>query len=336
VTAESLRAAVIGCGWIGSLVADDPRAQGIQAHTAAYVATPGTVLAAVCDADAGRAAQAAQRWGLTQSYTEVAALLAAVRPQIVSVCTPDASHAAVLGAVLASPEIRVVVAEKPLAMSLTEARPLVELARRRGVTLAVNYTRRYSAAHADARRRVAAGEIGAVVAVSGLYTKGVVHNGTHWFDLARWLVGDIERVAAWPGATAEPAGDPTCSVRLRFSGGQSGVLLGLDAERYSVFEMDCIGSDGRLRISEGGMRLTWSKAGESPYFSGYRTLLAAPEVPGGFRDAALLLIEDAIMAQRAQLPPRCSGNDALAALAIAEAARAALAEGTERSVEASA
>ena len=327
------RAAVIGCGWIGAGVADDPRADGIQAHAAAYASCPATVLVGVCDADGARAAGAARRWGLSRGFADVAALLKDARPQIVSVCTPDATHAAILEEVLANPDVRAVVAEKPLAQDLAQARSLVALARRRGVTLAVNYTRRFAPSHAEAQRRIAAGEIGKVVAVNGLYTKGVLHNGTHWFDLARWLVGDIVGVQAWR-ASADPAcADPTCHVRLSFREGQSGFLLGSDEGRFTVFEMDCIGTEGRLRITDSGMRLTWSAVADSPYYSGYRTLLPGAEAAGGFRDVALRMIEDVVAALCGGTRPRCTGEDALAALAVAEAARRSLTTGTECPVE---
>jgi predicted dehydrogenase len=326
------RAAVIGCGWIGTGVADDPKADGIQAHAAAYAACADTALAGVCDVDAARAAHAARRWGLAHGFCDVAALLASVRPQIVSVCTPDATHAAVLGEVLASPDVRVVVAEKPLALDLAQARSLVELAKRRGITLVVNYTRRFLPSHRQAQRRIAAGEIGEVVAVTGMYTKGLVHNATHWFDLARWLVGDIVRVQAWPGPGDPASSDPTCHVRMSFQQGQTGFLLGLDERRFTIFEMDCIGTTGRLRITDSGMRLTWSTVGDSPHYSGYRTLGPGAELAGGFRDAALRLIEDAVAAQRAGTQPLCSGEDALAALAVAAAAHRSLKSGMERPV----
>ena len=326
------RAAVIGCGWIGTDVADDPKADGIQAHAAAYAACADTALAGVCDVDAARAAHAARRWGLAHGFSDVAALLASVRPQIVSVCTPDATHAAVLGEVLASPDVRAVVAEKPLALDLAQARSLVELAKRRGITLVVNYTRRFSPSHRQAQRRIAAGEIGEVVAVAGMYTKGLVHNATHWFDLARWLVGDIVRVQAWPGPGDPASADPTCHVRMSFQQGQAGFLLGLDERRFTIFEMDCIGTTGRLRIADSGMRLSWSSVADSPHYSGYRTLGPGAEVAGGFQDAALRLIEDAVAAQRAGTQPLCSGEDALAALAVAAAAHASLKSGVERPV----
>lgn len=328
-----LRAAVIGCGWIGAGVAEDPRADGIQAHAAAYANCPATILVGVCDADGARAADAARRWGLSRGFADAATLLAHERPQIVSVCTPDATHAAILQEVLDAPGVRAVIAEKPLAQDLAQARSLVALARRRGITLAVNYTRRFAPSHAEAQRRIASGEIGKVVAVNGLYTKGVLHNGTHWFDLARWLVGDIVRVQAWRGSDDPTGADPTCHVRLSFRGGQSGFLMGLDEGRFTVFEMDCIGTEGRLRITDSGMHLTWSGLGESPYYSGYRVLLPRAEASGGFRDVALRMIEDVAAAAARGNRPRCTGEDALAALAVAEAARRSLTTDAECPVE---
>ena len=189
------RAAVIGCGWIGSEVDDDPRVVGIQSHAGAYAACPQTRLIAM-DSNRARAERAARRWGLGGGVHDVRRLLEDERPEIVSVCTPDATHADLLRQVLQSPAIRAVVVEEPLALDVREARSLVELARSRGVTFAVNYTRRYVASHVEAQRRVAAGAIGQIVAVQGLYTKGIIHNGSHWFDLACWFVGEITRVQA--------------------------------------------------------------------------------------------------------------------------------------------
>ncbi len=323
------RAAVIGCGWIGSGVADDPRADGIQAHAAAYSSCADTLLVGVCDADASLALRAARRWGLSSGATEVAELLSQARPQIVSVCTPDATHAQILRQILESPDIRAVIAEKPLALDVAEARSIVDLADARGVVLAVNYTRRFASSHIEAHERILSGALGRIVAVQGLYTKGIIHNGSHWFDLARWLVGEITRVQAWQGAPGSGGSDPTCHVRLTFAGGQSGVLLGLDERCYTVFEMDVLGTAGRLRIADSGMRLEWFEAAPSPHYSGYRSLQSTGETVAGFRDVALRMVENVVAALRNGTPPRCNGADAIAALTVSDAARRSLALGTE-------
>jgi predicted dehydrogenase len=330
---QPLRAAVIGCGWIGSAVSDDPLADGVQSHAGAYVACPNTRLVGVCDSVAARAQLAARRWGLERGFQSVPALLAEIRPEIVSVCTPDANHAELLRTVLEAPVTRAVVAEKPLALSLEEARELVQLAARRNIVLAVNYSRRFAASHIEAQAAVAAGRIGRLLAVQGAYVKGVRHNGTHWFDLARWMMGEIVRVQAWPGASDADSADPTCHLRLWFAGGQSGSLLGLDAAHFTIFEMDLIGSAGRLRLTDSGMRLSWSEVAPSRQHSGYHNLMSHSEVTAGFRDVALSMVEDVVSALHTGRAPRCSGQDGTAALAVAQAARASLSSGAEQMVE---
>jgi predicted dehydrogenase len=233
----------------------------------------------------------------------------------------------VISEVLACSAVRAIVAEKPLALDLGAARQLVEEARRRGVLLIVNYSRRFAPTHITARERITAGDIGRVQLVAGLYTKGIMHNGTHWFDLARWLVGEIMRVQAWPAPPTRD-GDPACHVRAVFAEGQAGFLLATDADHFTVFEMDVVGTTGRLRITDSGVRFTWSTVADSPRFSGYRVLEEQPVAPAGFRDVALHLVEDVVTSLARGTRPRCTGDDGVAALAIAHAAIKSLGAGS--------
>ena len=148
-----LRAAVIGCGKIGWEFSEDPGAGvcGVCTHAAAYAACPSTVLTAICDQDPARAERCARRWEVPVRYTEPLRLLTEQRPDVVSICTPDATHAELVRAALTADGVRAVLAEKPLALTLVEAEELTGLARRRGVLLAVNYSRRYSDAYVQLR-----------------------------------------------------------------------------------------------------------------------------------------------------------------------------------------
>ena len=69
------RAAVIGCGKIGSEYADDPRIRDIYTHAGAYTACPDTELVAVCDIDPARAKRCADRWGVRSSFVDFRAML---------------------------------------------------------------------------------------------------------------------------------------------------------------------------------------------------------------------------------------------------------------------
>lgn len=319
-----LRAVVIGCGWIGSEVADDPLADGVQSHAGAYVACDETQLVGVCDYDVERAERAARRWNLPKADRTVAALLQNTQPEIVSVCTSDESHASVLNEVLQYPGVRAIVAEKPLSKNADEALAIVKLAKEKGVVLAVNYSRRFAQSHREVRRRIVAGDLGSIRSVHGFYCKGIAHNGTHWFDLARWLVGEIVAVQAWPNSQADVGEDPTCDVRVEFEGGASGLLKGVDEAHFTLFEMDIVGTAGRVRLSDSGLTVEWSLVGPSSRYSGYRVLKALGESPAGFRDVALDMVKDVVAATIGGRIPACNGADGVAALAIADAARKSL------------
>jgi predicted dehydrogenase len=319
------RAALIGCGRIGSEFADDPRVAGVYTHAGAFAASA-VEFAAVCDVDAARAARCARRWGVAQAFTDVDAMLEQVRPAVVSVCTPDETHAAILRRVLASADVRAILAEKPLAQTTQDADALVRTARERGVVLAVNYSRRYSAGHARVREMIAAGRIGTVQAVSGFYTKGVLHNGTHWFDLARWLVGEIAAVQAFTPSSG--VADPTLDVRVEFDNGAAGFLHGCAADAFAIFEMDVVGTEGRVRLVDAGHTVQIQAVGDSPHYSGYRALLPAQLHGGGFDDVLLHAVADLLDCLDGRAArPRCSAADGLAALRVAEAAMASAGHG---------
>jgi len=313
------RAALIGCGKIGSEFADDPRIKGIYTHAGAYDACPSTRLVAVCDTSRDKAERCAARWNAEAAYTDPAAMLRECRPDIVSICSPDETHFDLLCTAIGSDGVRAVLVEKPLASNLKEARHAVRLAEAKGVKLAVNYSRRYSLGHQQLKERLANGEIGPLQAVGGYYTKGTRHNGSHWFDLARFLLGEVDEV--WARDVRKEGGDdPTLDVFLSFRNGSAAFLHALDARAYSLFEMDIIGEAGRVRLYDSGHRMAVQSAGDSPCYSGYRTLLPPQDIPIDLEDTLLHAVEDLVASIEENRDPLCSGEDGVAALAIAEAA----------------
>lgn len=316
------RAAVIGCGLIGSRAAADADRIGIYTHAGAYAAADRTTLCALGDRDPRTLAEAGERWQVGARYTDPAALLAEARPEIVSICTPDVTHAALLRQVFACESVRAVLAEKPLALSVTEAREL--LAGANAKPMLVNYSRRFTANHQALKQRIDAGALGRIVAVQGVYTKGLFHNGTHWLDLARWLVSEITHVQAFD-ALGEGTTDPTLDLRLRFDTGATATLTGLSHRNYSIFEMDLLGTAGRARLTESGWSIHLFRPGDSPHNAGY-TVLGGPEtVPGGMRDATLNAVRNLVAhLDDSSVPLVCTGADGLQVLVIAETARRSL------------
>jgi predicted dehydrogenase len=320
-----LRAAIIGCGLIGTDFPDDT-AVGIVTHAGAYRACQGTQLVALADSDAARLQRADERWGVAECYCDAQELFERAEPEIVSICTPDPTHYALVKVALNAPSVRAVLAEKPLAMTSEEAGELVRLAEARGVILAVNYSRRHSIGHRELTDRLRGGEWGSVMTVGGYYTKGTLHNGTHWFDLARMLVGEVASVTGFDMLREEGV-DPTYDAVLRFENGAGGHLQSFSAAAGTLFEMDILGTKGRVRVIEPSGRFATSRIVESKTFAGYRVFEDEEVLPARNSNEILHAIEDLVDCVQSGRAPRCAGSDGVAAVRIGEAVRESVRSG---------
>jgi predicted dehydrogenase len=288
-------------------------------HGGAYLACADTELVAACDPDPARAAALG-----VDAYTDPAELLARAQPELVSVATPDATHVELIELCLRADGVRGVLAEKPLALDLDAARTLVALAQARDVVLAVNYTRRF----APAFRALDVAAIGDLQHVSGTYVKGLAHNGTHWLDLLRMLAGEPVTVRAWD-RLSEPVDDPTLDAELTLTGGAGARLAGLDAQRFTAFEMELTGTLGRIRIAESGHVIERYAIADDARYPGYRVLALVEQVTAAMRDGTLHAVRDLVRCVREGREPACTGADGVAALALVAALRESGARGGE-------
>ena len=327
-----LPAAVIGCGAIGAGVGTRDRPEiDANTHASAYVSCSDTELVAVADIDPVRANEAAERWGAGAACTSADELLVGSRPALVSLCTPDPTHDALLERILRTPSVRGVLAEKPLAGDGARAAALTTLAREQGVVLAVNYSRRFAPAFAAVARAVAAGELGELQHVHGTYVKGLRHNGTHWLDLLRMLAGEPVAVRGWD-RLMEGGDDPSLDAELLLPGGAWARLAALNARAFTAFELELTGTAGRVRLAESGNRIERWVVGEDDA-RGYRWLTATPPVDGVMRDVTSRAVADLVRCVSVGGTPACDGHDATRALVLAEAiARSAASDGVRVTV----
>ena len=184
VTSEPLRVAIVGCGKIAA------------AHAGAYLRDGRAALVAAVDPVAETAEAFARRFGVARTYADHRAMLAAERPDVVSVCTWPPDHSApVVDAAAAG--ARGLLCEKPLAVTLAEADRM--LAAAGGSVFMVGHQRRLEARYRLARGFIADGALGEVVDLHGTCGGDLLTDGTHLFDLARYLLGDPPAVWVFAG-----------------------------------------------------------------------------------------------------------------------------------------
>jgi predicted dehydrogenase len=313
-----LRAAVIGCGFIGCGQALNADEVGVFSHAEAYIASDQTTLVALCDEAESRLANLPNRYCRIPTCTSIADCLETHRPDIVSIATPDQTHFEIAMQIIAFPSVRGVLLEKPIALSSSEARKVVQAAARENVTLAVNYSRRYAKRFQFIAEQVKAGALGEFQSILGLYTKGIVHNGSHWIDLLDFFGFQIKKVKAHlknPNMQV----DPTPSVAFELDG-CTAYLAGCDEKCFTVFEMDIVGTLGRVRICDGGFRVEWSMARPSERFSDYTVLGSkGGGQDGGMKDAMLHAVNDLAQSIVCGRDPLSTGETALASIEICEA-----------------
>lgn len=189
--------ALIGCGHIG------------QRH-AAQIARFG-VLDAVCDLDSSRAQFLAGQYQ-SRPYPSITAMLAAEKPDVVSVCTPNGLHAE--HTILALQAGCHVLCEKPMSISRESGLRMIAAAEKAGKRLFVVKQNRYNPPVEAVKALIDAGKLGRIESfqVNCFWNRPIAYyanswHGTrhldggilytqfsHFIDLLYWLLGDVRTV----------------------------------------------------------------------------------------------------------------------------------------------
>lgn len=311
------RIAVIGAGSIGTL------------HAQAIAASSTASLASVCDVDPVRGEALAKTLGV-KSYQDAAVMLAAERPDGVTIATPDHLHRAV--ALTAIAQGCHVFCEKPLAESSEAARSMVEAAEERGVWLAVDYNRRFGFGYRTAGTLLERGTIGrltlAVIHVSDRTPSATVARHphvifttllTHHIDLMRHFCGEIREVSATVPHDQDPALVRECVLSLRFAGGAVGAIVAgyRDGQSRTWERATFEGTQGRIVVDDVTRRVLVS--GTDP--DRFQTYQSDPFGSGGsFYETIAAHIRSFLDCLAAGTPPPVSGRDGLRGMEVAEAA----------------
>lgn len=300
-------------------------------------ARPGGRVVAVHSRSAERGAEYARRHGIDRSYDSLAALLADPEIDAVYVSTTNDRHAEeTVAAVQAG---RHVLCEKPLALSLHDARAMVAAADRAGVLLGTNHGRRNDPALSTARDLVRAGTLGRPLAaracsatlLPGHLRRWRVGGGpgggvaldllVHDADTLRFVLDDeiVAIAAAADGAETLMAG------ALTMAGGAIASFLCSFCTPHGGSSLEVFGEEASFRASREPGRsselVLQSSSGEE--------FLPLPEAPQ-VGVATVAAFEAAI---RGEGPPTATGRDGIASLAVALAARESASSGTRRPVD---
>jgi UDP-N-acetylglucosamine 3-dehydrogenase len=196
---SDLRCAIIGIG------PNTPQKGGVNAiayaHAWAIRNTAGTALVAGCARSQGNRDGFVREFPGVTMYSDYRAMLAAEKPQLVSICAFPRDREAMVNAALDAGATHLWV-EKPLAVSTASARRMLEAAAKRGASLVVNHQRRYAQCATWMREAVVQGRIGTVIQATVTQPcPGILDFGSHLVDAAISALPGDQPVRAFGAAT---------------------------------------------------------------------------------------------------------------------------------------
>ncbi len=254
--------AVIGTGIVGGAW-----------HAYVYSQLPQAELVAVCDLDAERAGDIAQKYDVPHVYTDYRQLLANPQVQAVSIATPDFAHREI--AVAAAEAGKHILVEKPLAMTVEDAEAIVAAARKAGVKLMVDFHNRVNPPFVSVKQSLENGDLGELkyiyarlsnttfVATQMLSwasrTSALWFLASHTFDLAHWFVNDKpSRVyAVSRSGVLQQKGIDTQDFHIAIIEFRNGAVVTLEncwilpesEPNVFNFKMELLGSQGAMYIN---------------------------------------------------------------------------------------
>ena len=308
---------------------------------------PGVALVAVADRKEGLAESFACEFGVAKWYTNYQDLLSDREIDAVVIVTSTSTHKEVVMA--AAKSGKAIFCEKPISLTLDDAREMTQAVQAAGVFFQMAFQRRFDAGYLAAKRKLDAGAIGEPVMFTSIsrdpyppplefcdpkVSGGLIADmGAHDFDVARMYMGDVRRVHAIGGTLAFPemksVGDiDNAIIDLVFQNGTLGVV---QLSRNAAFGYDI---RGEIWGTKGSIQIG--------YYRQTPILMLTPEgishdaVPyfmERFENAYLAQIQNFAEHVRKGLPPFITAEDAMAALAISVAANRSLREGRPVDVE---
>ncbi len=287
-------AALIGTGRIGFSLGFDKKREQPASHTMALMNNRRISLIAGCDSDEERLEKWKKYVGKAKTFSSSAQLYGWCRPDIITVAVNEDAHMKeCIAAIEAKP--RLVILEKPVALSVEEALKIKSAAENANVPVMVNHERRFSADYIKAKEFIS--QIGDVQSVRGellsglrVYSKkeegtgaySLLHDGTHLVDIMQFLLGDLAEkgdVACEPilkdpqlvSLYKDDKGDVrNVSVHYSLKHCPDVTLAVSGRSKFFEFGVEILGTLGRIRVGNG--YASFEKRQESKLYTGFYSL----------------------------------------------------------------
>lgn len=302
--------AIVGLGKIGMLYDRDVSPSDcVLTHARAFHRHLDFQLVGAVDPNAGLRDDFVQHYG-APVYENLSQMMAQVCPDVVVVASPTPTHEGVLTHVLTQYSPKAVLCEKPLAYEEAAGQRMVDACARAGVPLYVNYIRRADPGVQEVKARISSGQIALPFKAVLWYSKGLLHNGSHFADLLCYWFGPIRSVQIIASGRELETGDAEPDFRLVFDHG-SALFCAAWEEHFSHYTAEIVTANGRLRYEQGGV-ISWQGVSPHPEFTELHHLQTTSQsIENDMRRYQLRVVEQLAKALKGDTHSLCMGEEAV-------------------------
>jgi len=191
-------------------------------------------------------------------FEDYEAMLTAVEPDVVSVCTPPAVHADIVEGCATSGVVDAVHCEKPMADTWGAATRMAETCWRRDVQLTFNHQRRFGAPFRRAKDLLDEGTVGDLERIE-FAGPNLYDYGSHSFDLANYLADEaaVEWMLCGLDYSTENVffgahNENQAVAQWAWESGVSGLAATGDRSDLVGAHHRVVGTDGEIEVGGGG------------------------------------------------------------------------------------
>jgi predicted dehydrogenase len=248
---------LVGLGNIGmGYDLNNPESQG-RTHARALEKHPNFTCVGAHDISS-QASQAFEKHYSVKSYPILSQGLSETQPEVVIISSPTHLHTEHIHKVLEISKPRVILCEKPLTLTSSEAIQVLGFAKKLDVKIFVNYFRNSNPTSIELRKWILEDQLKSPFVGIAHYNKGTLHTGSHFLNLLTFWFGEPLKVGI---IKSEPnrfdTNDPNRLINLRFKGGEVS-LVPVSDEKDLVFKMSIDFANGTLKYENEGNLVVWS------------------------------------------------------------------------------
>ena len=267
-----LNAAIIGFGDIGYYLSKDKKRKQTWSHFEAYELIDKIELRAIVEINQKKIDFIKKNYPQIFVFQNIEKLINSnLNIDIISICTPTKTHFKILNKSLKL-KPKIIICEKPICSSVNEAKKIIRIFKQKKIKVVVNHQRRFEKNFLIVKKIIEKNKIGKIININGIYTSKIVSIGTHLIDCIRMITKLEPKYTYSIFKNKNGIKDPSVSGILYFNNETTCSIQAVGSKYKYIFEIDIIGSKGRVRIINNEKKIEYFKFKKSKNFTKYDEL----------------------------------------------------------------